>query len=90
MVGTRRACFGVLDLVFPLGPRGLREVAAGCRTCPERTVCLKEALATREGLALRAQVLDRAAARGMVGRLQRWSRKKTLSRLMEEEAKKRE
>jgi hypothetical protein len=90
MAGTKRGCFGVLDLVFPVGQRGLREVAAGCRTCPERTACLRTALSTKEGLALRAQVLDRAAARGMVGRLQRWSRKKTLSRLMEEEAKKRE
>ena len=74
-------CFGILDEVFPLGPEGLREVVPACFECPQKTDCLKAALKTEEGLELRSQILDRAPAPGLVGRIRRWSEKKSLSRL---------
>lgn len=84
----KKACFGVLHRVFPVGDKGLREVPPECLECPDRVSCLRRALKTREGLELKAENLDRAEATGMVGRLRRWSRKKELSRLMKESEKK--
>jgi len=43
---------------------------------------LETALATKEGLELRNEILDRTPAMGFLGRLTRWSEKKELSRLM--------
>lgn len=77
-------CFGILDKVFPMGKNGLRESPSECFQCSERTACLKAALNTKEGLTIKGEVLDRAAASGMVGRFKRWSRKKELHRLMKE------
>jgi hypothetical protein len=37
---------------------------------------------------MKAEILEHAAARGMVSRLQRWSQKKELHRLMKEQGKK--
>jgi hypothetical protein len=82
-------CYGLLDRVFPVGEGGLREVPPECMACPVKTECLKKALSTKEGLKLKGEVLDRAAATGMVGRLKRWSRKKALSRRIKEEKRKR-
>lgn len=77
-------CFGILDKVFPLGKKGDREIAPGCFECSERIPCLKAASRTKEGLEMRAETLNRAAASGLIGRLQRWSQKKELSRLMKQ------
>ncbi len=85
---TKKDCFGILDKVFPVGEKGLREVVPECFQCHDRISCLKGALSTEEGLEMRAENLDRAGAGGMIGRLKRWSRKKELSRLMEEQKKK--
>lgn len=79
---TQRECFGILDKVFPLGKEGLREIVSSCHRCYDLKTCLKAALNTKEGLALRNEILDRAATTGLVGRLTRWSEKKELSRLM--------
>ena len=81
---NKKDCFGVLEIVFPTGESGLRESPPQCFQCPERTDCLKAALKTKEGLTMKGEVLDRAAASGMVGRFKRWSRKKELHRLMKE------
>ena len=81
-------CFGILDKVFPVGENGLREIIPECFQCPERTQCLKSALLTEEGFKMRAEILDRAASSGMVGRLKLWSQKKELSRLKRKERKK--
>ena len=83
-------CFGILDRVFPMGEGGLREVPSECMGCPEKTECLRRAMSTQQGLELKGEMLDRAAAAGLVSRLQRWSRKKTLSRLIKEEKGKRQ
>lgn len=79
---VKKDCYGVLDKVFPVGERGLREIVPECFHCHERTSCLKFALSTEEGLEMRAEILDRTAAGGLIGRLNRWSQKKEISRLM--------
>ncbi|MBN1103663.1 MAG: hypothetical protein JXL84_09650 [Deltaproteobacteria bacterium] len=77
-----KECFGILDQVFPKGEKGLREVPGPCRECPERVLCLRSALSTREGLGMKEEMLQRAERAGLMSRLERWSRKKQLSRLM--------
>ncbi|MFZ7111274.1 MAG: hypothetical protein ACOWYE_06285 [Desulfatiglandales bacterium] len=67
---------------------GLREVSPECFQCPERVSCLRVAMETREGLEMRAEMLEREPARGMMGKIKRWSRKKTLSRLVRQEKQK--
>lgn len=86
---TQKDCFGILDKVFPVGREGLREIVPTCFDCPEKGPCLKAALATREGLVLRGEALERTPARGLVGRLKRWSERKELGRLMKEKEGKR-
>jgi len=81
-------CFGILNKVFPSGPDGLREIVPECFQCPERLPCLKTALSTEQGIEMREKILDRAADNGLVGRLQRWSYKKELSRLTTQGKKK--
>jgi hypothetical protein len=46
--------------------------------------CLQVALETKEGLIFRGEILDRSPARGLAGKLKRWSERKELSRLMKE------
>jgi hypothetical protein len=64
-----------------MGKGGLREVTKECFRCPEGPRCLREALSTKEGLEMRAALLERGEGGGLVGRVKRWSRKKELSRL---------
>jgi hypothetical protein len=80
----KKDCFGILEKVFPVGDRGMREVRAACFQCPDRVACLKAALDTREGLEMQLDALERQPSAGFRGRLQRWSRKKALSRSIEE------
>ena len=80
----RKECFGVLDRVFPKKNNELREVTPECFNCSERVSCLKEALKTKEGIELRAKILERASSRGLIGKIQRWSQKKGLNREAEE------
>lgn len=81
---AKKSCFGVLEMVFPLGDEGLREITPGCFQCPERTPCLKAALHTKEGIQMRVEILERAESKGLVNRLQRWSQKKALHRRAKE------
>ncbi|MCP4665567.1 MAG: hypothetical protein GY849_04295, partial [Deltaproteobacteria bacterium] len=84
MVETKKECFGVLDKVSPMGEDGFRETVIGCFDCPDKVTCLQAALATQEGLMFRSEILDRAPAGGLLGRIKRWSEKKQLSQLMKE------
>jgi len=81
---SERDCYGILDKVFPKGDQGLRQVPPGCFECPERVSCLKDAIKTREGLEMRSQLLLRAEKGGLIGRFQRWSQKKCISRQIRE------
>lgn len=76
-----KKCFGVLEIVFPVGDRGMREVPPGCTECHERVDCMKAALASQDGIRFTEEMLERSERVGMVGWLERWSRKKELSRL---------
>jgi hypothetical protein len=82
----RKECFGILKRVFPANDSGYREVLPQCLQCPERVSCLKAALKTREGIEMRARVLERAPVRGIMGKIRRWSLKKELSRMAGQEA----
>ncbi|MDB9823193.1 hypothetical protein OAC89_05790 [Deltaproteobacteria bacterium] len=83
----KKDCFGILDKIFPLGDKGLREIVPECFDCSDRILCLKEALKTKEGVDMRVGILDRIPASGLVGKIRRWSQKKDLNRLVEEEKK---
>ncbi len=77
----RRNCFGVLENVFPLGKEGLREVPPECKGCEQRVPCMKAALASEDGIRLQEERIESSERSGMIGRLERWSRRKQLSRL---------
>jgi len=87
MLTPQKGCFGILDSVFPMGDEGLREVVQDCFDCPDRKACLEAALLTKEGLDFKSEILKRAPAEGLVGRIRRWSEKKMLSKLMERNIK---
>jgi hypothetical protein len=77
----RKHCFGILEVVFPEGEKGMREVPPGCTDCTERVVCMKAALASEDGIRFTEEMLERSESVGMIGWLERWSRKKELNRL---------
>ena len=76
-----KECRGILDRVFPKNNQGYREITAECQECPDKVTCLREAMATGEGVELRAAVLERAPVKGFVERIKRWSIKKEFSRM---------
>ena len=88
MTMSKKACFGVLDKVFPVGKEGLREVPQDCFECNDRMPCLKKAIDTKEGYEMRSDNLERIPPEGIVGRIKRWSQKKELNRLAGEKDKK--
>jgi len=84
----KKACYGILDKVFPFGKEGLREVPPDCIKCPDRLPCLKRAINTKEGCEMRSDNLRKIPARGFIDRVKRWSQKKEISRLAVESRKK--
>ncbi len=80
---ARPYCFGKLEAVFPMGPRGFRETPESCFPCIYRVQCLRSAMERTEGLAVREESVDRAYASGVIGFWARWSRKKALRREMD-------
>ncbi|RJR45457.1 MAG: hypothetical protein C4576_11980 [Desulfobacteraceae bacterium] len=84
---NQKKCFGVLDVVFPAGPGGMREVPPGCTECAERVECMRAALGSDHGIRFREEMIERRESAGMIGWLARWSRKKELSRLKCKERK---
>ncbi|OQX25617.1 MAG: hypothetical protein BWK80_14705 [Desulfobacteraceae bacterium IS3] len=75
-------CFGKLEIVFPEGDNGLRNTPESCFPCHYKTECLKTAMKKEGGLKVQEEITDRAYQSGMIGFLQRWSRKKDLQRKM--------
>lgn len=73
----RPSCFGVLEIVFPLGEDGLRSSPEKCLQCRLKTDCLRTAMQSPAGIRVREVCVDRAYDSGMMGFLERWSRKKT-------------
>lgn len=85
---NKKECYGILERVFPVGEREMREVVPECFDCDDRVECLKAALATSEGLGYREDLLEERSSGGFIGLIRRWSEKKMLSRLREKEREK--
>ena len=74
-------CFGTLDKVFPMGNKGLRETPEECfYHCPVKTRCLQQAMATKNGVQVEEEILERATRSGAMNFFERWSRKKQAHR----------
>jgi hypothetical protein len=72
----RPSCFGNLETVFPMEENGLRGSPDRCMACVHKTECLRTALATKGGTRVVEEQVDRAYQSGMIGFLERWSKKK--------------
>jgi len=74
-------CFGDLEKVFPMGPKGLRVTPEDCfYHCPVKTKCLQQAMATRNGIQVEEEVIERSTKAGAMTFFERWSRKKQAHR----------
>ena len=73
-------CFGRLDIVFPKKKDGLRCSPIACMACVFKTECLREAMKGKDGATVREEQVDRAYRSGMMGFIERWSKKKQLHR----------
>ncbi|PIE62365.1 MAG: hypothetical protein CSA25_05500 [Desulfobacter postgatei] len=74
-------CFGDLEKVFPMGPNGLRETPEQCfYHCPVKTRCLQQAMATKDGIQVEEEVIERSTKAGAISFFERWSRKKQAHR----------
>lgn len=81
------ACFGIIDSVFPTGSDGRRNTPGACLVCLHKTECLKSAMEEPGGLKVRQELIDRAYESGMIGFLERWSKRKDLRRKISEKVK---
>jgi hypothetical protein len=80
-------CFGNLEIVFPEADHGLRASPETCMACPQKTECLRTAMQGKSGIHVREEVVDRAYTSGSMGFMERWSKKKELSRRLKVQAK---
>ena len=71
-------CFGKLEKVFPLGEEGIRTSPPECMQCPHAKSCLQAAMAGPDGLRLQEEKVDQAYKYGLIGKIERWSRKKLI------------
>ena len=74
----KKNCFGILDTVFPMAEDGLRYTPDECFECSYKTECLRSALIGKGGLKVQEEFVDRSYKSGMIGFLERWSKKKEL------------
>jgi len=79
----RPECFGDLNTVFPRRADGLRVSPIPCLQCMHKTLCLRSAMADKQGLAVREEMIERAERGGLIGFFQRWSQKKRIQVLKE-------
>lgn len=86
-ISKKKACFGQLEKVFPMGSKGLRQSPDECMVCVDKTECLRLAMQACEGLRVQEAAVDRAYRSGMIGFVARWSRKKDLQRRMADQDK---
>jgi hypothetical protein len=79
----RPDCFGELDTVFPAGDGGIRTTPPECMKCPQVKACIQTAMLGQKGLELEEERVDRAYEYGLIGVMERWSRKKSIRKKME-------
>ena len=80
-------CFGDIETVFPKGESGLRHSPEMCLSCLHKTACLRSAMESTDGLAVKKEMVERAYTSGTMNFFQRWSRKKSLCHKQKEGAK---
>lgn len=74
-------CFGILEKVFPMSDKGLRQTPDDCFFhCPVKTKCLKMAMATKDGVKVEEEIIERGTKAGTMNFFERWSRKKQVHR----------
>ena len=78
-------CFGELETVFPKTKDGLRNTPDACLECIHKTACLRSAMEGAGGVKVREEIVDRAYDSGMMGFIERWSKKKELKRKLKKE-----
>lgn len=76
-------CFGQLETVFPMGEEGIRTSPPECMKCPFAKSCLQAAMRGPEGLRLQEERVDQAYECGLIGKLDRWSKKKLIRQEIE-------
>lgn len=77
-------CFGNLEKVFPMTRSGLRETPEDCFFhCPVKTRCLKQAMATKDGVKVEEEIIERGTKAGAMTFFERWSRKKQAHRKLQ-------
>ena len=75
----RPFCFAKLEIVFPKGEDGLRHTPESCMFCACKTECLRSAMATKDGLDVEQERVDRAFQSKTITFFQRWSAKKRIA-----------
>jgi hypothetical protein len=83
---SKPACFGDLNIVFPPGSDGLRVTPEGCMRCIQKTLCLRSAMSGGRGLKVREEMIERAYRGGVIGFFQRWSQKKAICRMRQNDS----
>ncbi|MCD4675639.1 MAG: hypothetical protein K8S18_06525 [Desulfobacula sp.] len=74
-------CFGTLEKVFPMTDKGLRQTPDECfYHCPVKTKCLQQAMATKDGVKVEEEIIERGTQSGVMNFFERWSRKKQVHR----------
>ena len=74
-------CFGILEKVFPMTDKGLRQTPDECfYHCPVKTKCLQQAMATKDGIKVEEEIIERGTQSGAMNFFERWSRKKQVYR----------
>ena len=74
-------CFGILEKVFPMTDTGLRQTPDDCfYHCPVKTKCLQQAMATKDGVKVEEEIIERGTQSGVMNFFERWSRKKQVHR----------
>ncbi|NOX34907.1 MAG: hypothetical protein GXP56_14465 [Deltaproteobacteria bacterium] len=76
-----RECFGILEKVFPMTEKGLRQTPNDCfYHCPVKTKCLQKAMTTKDGVKVEEEIIERGSKSGVINFFERWSRKKQVHR----------
>ena len=76
-------CFGQLNKVFPVEAEEIRTTPAECMKCPLVKSCIQEAMRGPEALEWEERRIDRAYEYGLIGKFERWSRKKLIRQQIE-------